>query len=90
MVYYVPSKVLCRFVHMCICAVCAYVRGRVFSALFHYYLPQGEVFTNVKGALSDVRSIGFLDVKGCVNHVFMLKSAFGRHGKSPCFWLGGF
>jgi hypothetical protein len=75
LVYYVHSKVLCRFVHkckICFCAVCAYVRGRVFSAL------------------ADVRGIGFLDAKGCVNHVRMLKSVFGRHGKSPCFCLGGF
>lgn len=47
---------------------------------------RGRVFC----ALSDVRSVGFLDVKGCVNHVFMLKNACGRHGKSPCFRLGGF
>lgn len=31
------------------------------------------------------RGVGFLDVEGCVNHVFRLKSAFETHGKSPCF-----
>jgi hypothetical protein len=31
------------------------------------------------------RGIVFLDVEGCVKHDFMLKSAFGMHGKSPCF-----
>jgi hypothetical protein len=36
------------------------------------------------------RSVVFLDVKDCVNRDFMLKSAFGMHGKSPCFRLGGF
>lgn len=40
----------------------AYVRGRVFSALFHDYTSLGRVFTNVKGALSDVRGSVFLDV----------------------------
>jgi len=39
-----------------------YVRGRVSSALFHDYDSQGVVFTNVKGALSDVRSNVFLAV----------------------------
>jgi hypothetical protein len=47
---------------------------------------RGKVFSG----LVDVRGIEFLDVEGCVNHGSMLRNAFWRHGKSPCFCLGGF
>lgn len=39
-------------------------------------------FYHVHSRACDVRSIGFLDVKGCLNAVF---GGMLGHGKSPCF-----
>jgi hypothetical protein len=69
LIYYVHSKVLCRFAHKCICVICAicgYVRGKYFKSPSGVPLQVLSRACDVRGrvfsALSDVRGNVFLDV----------------------------